>query len=44
MTKLTKRILVGLGTAALAGGTAFQLQRLFTAGLITLSLVSRFGG
>jgi hypothetical protein len=32
MTKLTKRILVGLGTAALAGGTAFQLQRLFTAG------------
>lgn len=32
MTKLTKRILVGLGTAVLAGGTAFQLQRLFTAG------------
>ncbi len=32
MTNLTKRILVGLGTAALAGGTAFQLQRLFTAG------------
>lgn len=32
MTKLTKRVLMGLGAAALAAGAAFQFQRLFTAG------------
>jgi hypothetical protein len=32
MTKLTKRLLMGLGAAVLAGGTASQFQRWFTSG------------
>lgn len=32
MLKLAKRVVLGLGAAALAGGTAFQFQRHFTAG------------